>query len=690
MSFLNPALLFLGLAVAVPLVLHLLHRHQGRQLVFPALRYLRRAEKEHARRIKLRQLLLLALRMAILLLVALAAAGPFLTRGGTGHEPTAVAIIIDNSLSSGTVVGERRVLDTLKARALETLTNAGADDRFWLIRAGTPWEPAVPGDAQATMRRVRETQVSGAASNLGAAISRARTLLAAGAEERPAEIHLLSDLQATALDDVEPIPDDDELPLIVWVPEHDVPGNAAVTDVDLGGGLAPRSGQRSTVGARFFGVGEGDSIPVRLVLDGRVSAAAVARTGEATVLPFPSRAAGWVSGWVEIDPDALRGDDRRYFVTRVQPPPTVALTQPHPFVREALSVLTDANRLRRVEAVASADIVLAPGAVGIDAVRAGRTVVVFPPASRLELPAANRRLAAAGLAWRFSPPTDAGEARFAPAEDGDQLLAALGRARLHEFYELEAQGEVAEADSVLLELSDETPWAIGGDLPEGGRFILLGSSMTPQATTLPTSSAMIPLLDRIFGVWAAREPASVEVTPGDRVHLPPGADAVERPDGTREAVPPGSRYRAPAQAGIYRFFAADRPSGAFAVNPSSAESELERMAPAELRTALSGGNIELVDNSDAWTTSIFHARHGRDIWRPLIILALAILLLEGLIAAAGRGGAKPRGDKSGSAGAGAEPRGQRAAAGETTNHGRRGSRVRTAPVAAAGGGSQRG
>lgn len=65
MGLLTPALLALGAAAIVPLVLHLFQRHQGPRLVFPALRYLQRAEKDHARQIKLRQLLLLADRKSV-------------------------------------------------------------------------------------------------------------------------------------------------------------------------------------------------------------------------------------------------------------------------------------------------------------------------------------------------------------------------------------------------------------------------------------------------------------------------------------------------------------------------------------------------------------------------------------------------------------------------------------------------
>jgi hypothetical protein len=138
MSLLNPLLLTLAAGIAVPLLLHLLHRSEGRRIAFPALRYLLRTEKDHARRIRTRQLLLLFLRMAIIVLAALAGARLVLRGGGPAHPPTAVAMVLDNSLSSGRVVGEGRVLDSLKARALDVLDQSGPGDRFWILRAGEP------------------------------------------------------------------------------------------------------------------------------------------------------------------------------------------------------------------------------------------------------------------------------------------------------------------------------------------------------------------------------------------------------------------------------------------------------------------------------------------------------------------------------------------------------------------------
>src|SRR5688500_1116791 len=98
MGFLSPLLLLLAGAALVPLLLHLMHRRPGPRIDFPALRYLRRAQKESGRRVRLRQLLLLALRVAAVLLLALAAARPFLRTGASGHPPTDVVLVLDNSM----------------------------------------------------------------------------------------------------------------------------------------------------------------------------------------------------------------------------------------------------------------------------------------------------------------------------------------------------------------------------------------------------------------------------------------------------------------------------------------------------------------------------------------------------------------------------------------------------------------
>jgi hypothetical protein len=655
MGFLSPLLLALGAAVAVPLILHLLHRHQGPRLVFPALRYLRRAEKENARRIKLRQLLLMALRLAVLVLLTLAAARPFLRRGGTGHEPTAVAIVLDNSLSTGLITGEERVLDQLKARALETLSRARADDRFWVLRAGSPWEPATLSDPAVAAQRVRDTEVSAGRADLDAALTHARALLAAGAEGRATEIHLLTDLQASAFAaTAEPATAGAAaIPLLVWGPRGDVPRNAGVTHIAIGGGIPPRAGEPATIAVEVSGRAASDSTPLRLVLADRVTGATTAAPGQTALLPFPARSAGLVSGYVELDPDALRGDDRRYFAVEVQPPPTVAVTGRPAFIGEALDVLADAGRSRGAGSGAAAR-VIAPAADGIDALRRGGAAVVLAPTSAVELPAANQRLAAAGVPWRFASATARGEAKLAVEELTDEILAPLGDVRIREAYELRAEGDGGDAE-VLLRLGDGRAWAVRGELPGGGRYIVVASPISAEATTLPTSPALVPLLDRLTGAWAAATRPPAEVTPGSALALAPEATAVLRPDGSRDEVVAGRDYQVPGRPGVYQVLEGERIIDAFAVNPDPAESDLRRLDDRALRAALPGWRPEVIGSPADWADAIYRERLGREVWRPLVLAALAFLLLEGLVAASGatrrtdsgsgvqRGGAKMRG-----------------------------------------------
>ena len=80
MNFIHP-LALLGLAAAaIPALLHLLQRRTPPELEFPAVRYLSEAERESARRMKLRHLLLLLLRTLLIVVIVLAAARPLVDR----------------------------------------------------------------------------------------------------------------------------------------------------------------------------------------------------------------------------------------------------------------------------------------------------------------------------------------------------------------------------------------------------------------------------------------------------------------------------------------------------------------------------------------------------------------------------------------------------------------------------------
>src|SRR5690606_41587907 len=80
-----------------------------------------------------------------------------------------------------------------------------------------------------------------------------------------------------------------------------------------------------------------------------------------------------------------------------------------------------------------------------------------------------------------------------------------------------SSGARAAAAWVRLRLREGSPWAGRGDHPAGGRYLILASALTLEATSLPTSAAMLPLLDRMIGPWASTESGMTERSEERRV-----------------------------------------------------------------------------------------------------------------------------------------------------------------------------
>ena len=218
-EFLHPWAL-LGLAgAAIPVLLHLLARREPPTVVFPAVRYLITTTQEHLRRLKLQNLLLLAIRTALIAALVLAAAGRPCARSGLPtHAPSALVLIVDNSPSSGAVVAGTTRLARLQDAGRTVFSRATVEDALWLITAdGVPRR----GTAAGLRRQVEALPVSPYRLDLGMSVALASEVLAT--ESKPGEVVLLSDLQASAIS-----PAQVNVPLVVGRPDDPPPRNAGI------------------------------------------------------------------------------------------------------------------------------------------------------------------------------------------------------------------------------------------------------------------------------------------------------------------------------------------------------------------------------------------------------------------------------------------------------------------------------
>jgi hypothetical protein len=638
MGFLSPIFLLAGLAVAVPLILHLFHRHDAKRMEFPALRYLLRTEKEHARTIRFRQLLLLLLRITAILLLVAAGARPFLRGAGGVHDPTATVLIVDNSMSSGLIRGGGRVLDLLKAVALRSIDRASDEDRVWLIRAGEPWVPAITGSRAEVSAAVRETDATDARGDLRAALERAM-VLTSGAGLPAAEIHLISDLQATAFKGGSSLGESGLVPVPVVVFDDGLAdrGNAYLDSLMIGGGLPPLENQRTRLAVRLAGDADSADVPLRLVIANRIRGAATGGKGISTLLPVGPFPAGNVEGYVETDPDDLRSDDRRFFAFKVRPAPTLATSGMVPFfLSEALPVLADAGRISPAP-IRDAEILVSVAGAGMsEAAPEDRTVVVLPPSDPALLPGLNRALTSAGIPWRYEPATTVGEAGVS-RWDGPVNLDDV---RIRSHYTL-LPGSEGTDQGVLATLSSGDPWLVEGTTPRGS-FLLFASDLDDRSTNLPLSAALMPLMEWMVSRWGDPQGTQGGLIAGSPMFPPPGTTDIRDPSGTLHPVDATQPFAATPEAGLYEFLAGDSTIRIVAMNAPREESLLPAIRADELRSLLPGP-VTMVRDSARWTRAVFSAGQGPEFWRWLLVALVLVLVAESLVAASGpsSGAARP-------------------------------------------------
>jgi hypothetical protein len=637
-GFLYPILGLAALAVAVPVVLHLIRRRDVKRLAFPAIRYLRRAERRHARRLRLRHLALLAIRMVMVALLAFAAMGPLLGRGGAAdHHPTALAIIIDDSQSSSRIIEGQRLLDLFAERASRTLDLSTGDDRVAFFSAVRPDQVAISG-VTAIRSHLSELRPVAGMADLGGAAQTATEWLQSVAEGRQLEIQLLTDLQAVSLpvETGEPgrVAVQTEMSVVVFVPRLPVLANGTpgrpIPEV------VPLSAGRHTtimVPLHWFGTDEPtDPVVVRLVSEEDVIAIGEAIYGGQALIRMPPQESGWVQGYVEIDNQGLAADDRRYFTWFVRPTVEVAAVgTAGGFLINALEALEAGRRLRQTEPDAAEVWVSAGGERVSEGLAGDRSVLVIPPTSPLDLPRLNARLARARIPWRYDTDRETGASRIAGSD-----VPGLTGLEVRSFYRLMPSGTAA-ADTTLVGLASGEPWLVRGTTSQGAAYLLLASPLTAEATDLPASAGMVPFLDILLGDWARGGIATVatyhEAGP---VRLSSRAREIRSGEGTQTAE--GGAWLDTAQPGNYSVLDDANVIQAFSVNAPLLESDLEAGSAEALEATFPAADWVWSANTDVagWERVIYRARRGRLAWTPLVALLLAFSIVEASLAAAGR------------------------------------------------------
>lgn len=333
MLTLGTPLFLLGLlSAAIPLLVHLSRSRRTRKMPFSTTRFFTDRFLRSYRMSRLKELVLLACRMALCMALALALAAPvWRGRGASlaGGQSRAVAFVLDDSASMALEAEGRTLFSRAQQAAREILDTLRPGDTAALVLAGrrasgfdTPFAEPTPqlADIRQALEGLEPAMLS---ADLTGAIARARELLR-GQAAQSRELYVLSDLQAAGWSGgLEPpqAADADVPVFFVRVRPARLEG-LAVTSLQYAASR-PMVGVPFAIRVHVRNLSSrSQACTVRLVVDGqavserRLPPIAAGRWAVAT-LHHTFAKGGWHEGYAEVVDPAFAPDNRRWFTFQV-------------------------------------------------------------------------------------------------------------------------------------------------------------------------------------------------------------------------------------------------------------------------------------------------------------------------------------------------------------------------------------
>ena len=333
--FINAGLLAAVITAGAPLVIHLLHRRRAREDALPTLRFLRAGAAANRQRLRMRHLLVLALRVSAVVLIIAALARPayrgaLFFRGGTAAVNAVV--VLDNSLSMAHEDAGRTYFDKAKQLSKEILRGLAPGSRVGLVVTGLGPRGEI-SDRELTFDKagiedvIEKVEVSAYGGECARGLASAYAMLSQVDSDGGAaanEVYAVTDLMRNSLGGLEAVKPPENTATIILDVGKDTSDNFHISSVE-GRWLTSPTGHieleasiesaaleaKRLVEAHFEGAKRAEKL-VAMPANARVD----------IELAVPAAAgAGPRQGWVALaDSDPISADNTRYFTVEAGNP----------------------------------------------------------------------------------------------------------------------------------------------------------------------------------------------------------------------------------------------------------------------------------------------------------------------------------------------------------------------------------
>ena len=683
MSFLTPLFLLGGLAIALPVIFHLIRRTSKEKTVFSSLMFLQSTPPRLTRRSRLENILLLLLRCLVLVLLALGFARPFFHHVTSGPEanapPRQVLILVDTSAS----MRRPEIWEQTRREVDRTLQASSPTDRLALFTFDRQLHPILSFDEWDRTSASERTALAlskfvavkpgWAAGSLGTALLKAAEVLMDKGSVRDAaeiarEIVLISDLQeGSALDGLQGFE---------WPPHMKVSIAQVKSKKNTNAALQPVADASELAG---------DGVKVRVTnsrdasreqfelswLAGDKTRLATMKIyvppGQSRVLRAPVLPPTAVADTLLITGDDAEFDNRAY-VAALKPAEVPLLYLGNESENDPaapLYYLKRAFQQTRQEAVrvlprSAAD------ALSEKDLASARLIIATDVAAENRIPALQRFLqegktvfwavtspAAAESAARLVPANalKASEARgggyamLGQIDFAHPLFASFADPRFSDFTKIHfwkhraLQLDAAGKGRVIAQFDNGDAALVQYSVGQG-TLLLLAAGWHPIESQLALSSKFVPFLYALLEMSGGLSRHISQYYVGDKVEIagaPGTAAKVVKPDGTEIPISGAMRFTQADEPGIYRV-GLGQTAARFAVNINPAESrtaamDLETLQRLGLPLQEAGKHVSINRAARPQHLQELELENRQKVWRWLIVAALMVLMVETWMAA---------------------------------------------------------
>jgi uncharacterized membrane protein len=686
MIFLNPAILFGLLAASIPVIIHLFNLRKLKKIEFSTLTFLKELQKNKIRKIKLKQWILLALRVLIILFIVMAFARPALKAlqiGGTTSAAKTTAVFILDDTFSMSIVGQKgSYFNQAKEIINQVIGQLQEGDEVGLILVSKHSdENKLTSNLSEFIKNVDQLDLSYSSGDINSALVKSSQIISESKNFNK-EIYVFSDFQKNKItkenlnNDLSELLNESIRLYSLNLSDKDV-FNLSVDELKINNQIFEKDKPVSfSVTITNNSKQDVNSAVVSLFMDDERAAQKSfdVTAGQSTLVEIEAtpKTKGYIDVTAEIETDEIEQDNKRFASIFIPEKISVGLFAENPddltFVSLALQTAGEGkyqiekrnvNQINSQQLSKYQTIIIAANSVAVgneqikNYINDGGGLILFPNYSP-DAVKLNQLFSQFGLGINSS---------FVGKVNGSELKIKVDKTdfnhpvfqnifqnddkKKYESPELNAYYKISSTGNQIISLVDGSSFLSQYKIGKG-KIFLFNSSPVLSWSDFPIKSIFAPVMNKSVAYLSSKERDENIFLAGEEVNVNLKSTnlsqiKIMKPDNAEEFInlSENSRrdylaYSNTNIAGSYKFYSGDNQFENISINTDPLESKTEYANESEFEDYLKeikfNGNYVSIDKENNITEKILQARFGSELWRYFLLVAIILALVEMTIA----------------------------------------------------------